>query len=234
MAFCSNCGEKLKDGVKFCSSCGSAVGEVKAEPIVPTCSKCGKELENGVKFCSNCGNVVGGLKNNPNYVHQTTIIQSQPIMADEKYCFSCGYTIKKAAEICPKCGVNQGERSNTTAIDVFCTSCGKTIKKEAQTCPLCGVIQEGCSGKSRTIAIILIFLTTVGHRFYTGKIGTAIIMGLMYLSGYFFLGMATEIFEFIIPALILLLGWIIWWIIDLVGIFTGKFKDNKGNPLKKN
>jgi RNA polymerase subunit RPABC4/transcription elongation factor Spt4 len=61
--------------------------------------------------------------------------------ADEKYCFSCGSAIKKAAEICPKCGVNQSKRSSSTAIDVYCTSCGKSIKNEASVCPFCGVSQ---------------------------------------------------------------------------------------------
>jgi methyl-accepting chemotaxis protein len=55
----------------------------------------------------------------------------QSITADEKYCFFFFFVIKKAAEMCPKCGVNQSNRSSTTAIDVYCTSCGKTIKKEA-------------------------------------------------------------------------------------------------------
>jgi RNA polymerase subunit RPABC4/transcription elongation factor Spt4 len=68
-------------------------------------------------------------------------------MADEKYCFSCDAVIKKAAVMCPKCGVNQSMRSSTSAIDVYCTSCGKMIKKESSLCPFCGVSQGiGASG----------------------------------------------------------------------------------------
>ena len=56
--FCSNCGGKIEEGVKFCSSCGKAVSSITNEPVIPTCSNCGKKLEDGVKFCSNCGKVV--------------------------------------------------------------------------------------------------------------------------------------------------------------------------------
>ena len=60
---------------------------------------------------------------------------------DEKYCFSCGEIIKKEAEICPKCGVNQLKRRDTSALEVHCFSCGEVIKKEAEICPKCGVRQ---------------------------------------------------------------------------------------------
>jgi RNA polymerase subunit RPABC4/transcription elongation factor Spt4 len=76
MAFCSNCGGKIEDGIKFCASCGKAVGGVSSEPVVST-------------------------------VQQPAVLQSKTPMADEKYCFSCGSVIKKEAQICPKCGVNQ-------------------------------------------------------------------------------------------------------------------------------
>ena len=62
---------------------------------------------------------------------------------DEKYCFSCGEKIKKEAEICPKCGVNQLKRSSTSALEIYCFSCGELIKKEAEICPKCGVRQFG-------------------------------------------------------------------------------------------
>ena len=37
MAFCSKCGQSLRDGAKFCSSCGALVtSPTPAAPIVPT------------------------------------------------------------------------------------------------------------------------------------------------------------------------------------------------------
>jgi predicted amidophosphoribosyltransferase len=148
MAFCSNCGGKIEEGVKFCSGCGKAVG-IPNEPVIPVCSGCGKQIEDGVKFCSGCGKAVGGMPNEPVaqiIQQQSAVVQTQSIMADEKYCYSCGSVIKKAAGVCPKCGMDQIKRS-TTAVDVYCTSCGKTIKKEVSACPFCGVKQE--SGKSK-------------------------------------------------------------------------------------
>jgi RNA polymerase subunit RPABC4/transcription elongation factor Spt4 len=59
--------------------------------------------------------------------------------ADEIFCPSCGGTIKKEAELCPKCGVPKSKWRN--AEEVFCTSCGEKIKKEAEICPKCGVRQ---------------------------------------------------------------------------------------------
>jgi RNA polymerase subunit RPABC4/transcription elongation factor Spt4 len=71
--------------------------------------------------------------------------------SDEKYCFSCGQIIKKDAEICPKCGVNQLKRSSTSSLEVFCTSCGQQIKKEAEICPKCGVRQFNSQPQSGEI-----------------------------------------------------------------------------------
>ena len=200
------------------------------------CTNCGGKIEEGVKFCSSCGNAVGGASVTP-VVNTQVSVQIQSAMADEKYCFSCGSVIKKAAEICPKCGVNQNIRSSTTAIDVYCTSCGKIIKREAETCPFCGVMQEGNASKNKTTALLLIIFTGVGHRFYVGKIGSAILMLLLYVIGItlFYTVLIGELFYDGIPLLMsLYIGFIIWWIIDLVNIGAGKFKDKRGNPLKKN
>jgi len=58
-------------------------------------------------------------------------------------------------------------------------------------------------------------------------------MGLAYLLGVIFCGASVEVVEFAIPGLILVLGWIVWWIINLVYICTGKFLDKQGKTLKK-
>jgi RNA polymerase subunit RPABC4/transcription elongation factor Spt4 len=100
--------------------------------------------------------------------------------------------------------------------EVFCHSCGAIIKKEAEICPKCGVRQNP-SGKSSDVSqnwltclLLCIFLGVVGgHRFYTKKIGTAILM--IVTAG----------------------GCGIWTIIDLVMIITGKFKDADGNFITK-
>ena len=47
MATCPNCNERIKEGSKFCPSCG--------QKLVAVCPKCGKEVEQGAKFCTECG-----------------------------------------------------------------------------------------------------------------------------------------------------------------------------------
>lgn len=44
--------------------------------------------------------------------------------ADEQFCSSCGSVIKKEAEICPECGVNQSDGGTTTGSDKDRTTAG--------------------------------------------------------------------------------------------------------------
>ena len=75
----------------------------------------------------------------------------------------------------------------------FCTECGKKISDQARTCPACG-----CPNKSlmkninslyngdKSIVVYLVlcwFLGIIGaHRYYAGKIGSAIVMTLLTIS----------------------------------------------------
>jgi TM2 domain-containing membrane protein YozV len=108
---------------------------------------------------------------------------------DEKYCSDCGNLINIKAEICPKCGVRQ--------LDV------QPIQVSPQ------IFHEGISDKNFSTTFLLChFLGLFGaHRFYTGKIGTGILM-LLTLGG---------------------LG--IWLIVDWFMIIFGSFKDQNGAPL---
>jgi len=80
--FCADCGTKVEEGTKFCSSCGKAVSGVSNEPVAAVVQQ------------------------------QPAVMQAQPLMADEMYCSSCGAVIKKIAEICPKCGVPNSAFAN--------------------------------------------------------------------------------------------------------------------------
>ena len=91
MAFCTSCGGKIEEGIKFCPGCGTAVGGAPVAVAAPSAP----------------------------VVNTQDAAPIQSITADEMYCFSCGAVIKKAAAICPKCGVNQSMRSSTTAVNVY-------------------------------------------------------------------------------------------------------------------
>jgi TM2 domain-containing membrane protein YozV len=68
--------------------------------------------------------------------------------ADEMFCSSCGAIIKKAAEICPKCGVRQAGRKDVMEV----------------------------SSRWLTVLLLSVFLGVFGvDRFYVGKIGTGIL-----------------------------------------------------------
>ena len=103
--------------------------------------------------------------------------------ADEKFCTTCGAIILEKAEICPKCGVRQ---------------------------PISGVFDPNASSRDwLTTLLLAIFLGGLGiHRFYTGKIGTGILM--------------------------MLFGWLtcgIWWLIDIIMVATGRFRDIDGKYI---
>ena len=64
MAFCMNCGQRLPEGAKFCSNCGTATGEVKSETAqrkvvydgeVHKCPNCGEIVNSFVLNCPSCG-----------------------------------------------------------------------------------------------------------------------------------------------------------------------------------
>ena len=46
-ALCTNCQAQLRDGAKFCASCGT--------PTQAKCSNCQMDLRPGAKFCDSCG-----------------------------------------------------------------------------------------------------------------------------------------------------------------------------------
>ena len=103
------------------------------------------------------------------------------------------------------------------ADEAFCSSCGAIIKKEAEICPKCGVRQRPNRGFAGDVSqnwltclLLCVFLGYLGgHRFYTGKIGTGVLM------------------------ILTVGGCGIWIIIDLVMILSGKFTDAKGNLITK-
>lgn len=59
MAYCSNCGNELKQGAKFCDKCGTQVKTPHQEPHVSggtACPSCGSLIPLGNVVCPKCGN----------------------------------------------------------------------------------------------------------------------------------------------------------------------------------
>lgn len=114
----------------------------------------------------------------------------------------------------------------------YCTNCGRGIPNGSTFCTHCGSVQQVSSQpsagptyvnvhnhssyvdhypyKSQAVALLLcIFIGVPGiHRFYVGKIGT----GLLYLLTGGLCG--------------------IGWIVDIILIASGSFRDKAGMPLK--
>lgn len=117
---------------------------------------------------------------------------------------------------------------------MYCKNCGKEITDNVSYCPTCGVstgaapqaaaqqpvinvvnnntnVNKGFGyiHKKKWLAFFLcLFLGYLGvHRFYVGKVGTGIIW--LFTCGFFGLG----------------------WILDLIFILFGGFKDKAGQPL---
>lgn len=65
MIKCSNCGNEIKEGTKFCSKCGNNILEQQEKSsdeilsqekeCIKKCANCGNEIREGIKFCSKCG-----------------------------------------------------------------------------------------------------------------------------------------------------------------------------------
>ena len=150
------------------------------------------------------------------------------------FCRNCGKELLGTPEICPDCG------ARPLAGNSFCQNCGAAITPLTEICMKCGarivtaptakaevVAAEDISPKSRlTTTLLAAFLGTFGaHRFYLGKIGTAIgmlILTILYFSTVWFWGIG---FIFGIAV------WI-WVVIDFIFTVSGKMRDKEGKLIK--
>lgn len=173
----------------------------------------------------------------PNMVPKTS---SQTPRMDKMYCRNCGKELPASAEFCPNCGVRSLNGNK------FCQNCGAETRPEQEVCLKCGVLlkrekkYEAPGRKNKLIALLLcLFLAPLGvHRYYMGRVGSGVAMLLLYFSIFVFLFMGA-MRSFPEPVWIGLLvfgafafvGYMVWWIIDLISIATGKMKDRQGRKL---
>jgi len=144
MAFCTKCGEKNEEGVKFCTNCGnplSADPSVSAENIMNDnsliCTKCGGRNEEGIKFCIGCGNP---LSNSSSGSIET------PMNDNLLICTKCGEKNEEGINFCTSCGnplsanpsekpitekpVNASPTINRQVIEKPSDKSGKVVKKK--------------------------------------------------------------------------------------------------------
>jgi len=125
------------------------------------------------------------------------------------FCRNCGKELTGTPEICLGCGAKPLIGSS------FCQACGAETNPLAEICIKCGARlgkaeAVDISPKSRLATTLLAwFLGEFGaHRFYLGKIGTAIAM-------FFTLG-----------------GLGIWSLIDFIYAVSGNMRDKEGKLIK--
>ena len=75
MPFCSNCGEEINEGTKFCPKCGvsqtyetETTNNQQNNNLTIACSKCGTLVPVGNMVCTNCGSPLNPEK------HTTAIV----------------------------------------------------------------------------------------------------------------------------------------------------------------
>ncbi len=76
---CSNCGQGVPVGGKFCPACGT-----KAGPAMAACVSCSAQIPQGAKFCPECGS------------------------KQQAACSSCNAALKPGAKFCGECGAKVG------------------------------------------------------------------------------------------------------------------------------
>jgi uncharacterized membrane protein YvbJ len=113
MAFCTNCGAQVADGVKFCPSCGTPVGGTAApQPAavrsakekvgnIKVCPACGAAVESFQTHCSSCGHefnnvqIASGVKL---FFEELDEMEATYVLNDRKKSFIEGYIIPNAKE----------------------------------------------------------------------------------------------------------------------------------------
>ncbi len=121
------------------------------------------------------------------------------------YCPKCGNEIDDEALICPNCGVATSryyQEQSHQQPNVVINNSNQNVNTNVNRFGM-------ASPKSKLVALLLaIFLGGFGiHRFYVGKIGTGLIW--MFSAGLFGIG----------------------WLIDIILILLGGFRDKYGLPL---
>jgi len=131
MSSCLQCGNEIKEGSAFCSSCGAKAGHATETAF---CWSCGKELDDGVVFCSGCGAKAGDV---PEAV-QAIAVPVQTGRANCQYCNGIGTVVVQ--QVKRKKGVSPGKIAGavvTGGISLVGTGVAKKVWMNQLTCTAC-------------------------------------------------------------------------------------------------
>ena len=142
------------------------------------------------------------------------------------YCSKCGKELVDTAVICPSCG------TPTPLYDQQ----RQAAKEEPQQAAVQHITidREADSPRSRSTALMLcIFLGILGgHRFYTGKVGTGVLM--VWLGANVLVKVAAALGGWTAyPAATAMAAvFVVFWVADLAMILGGSFCDAQGRRLR--
>lgn len=142
------------------------------------------------------------------------------------FCRNCGTELGDSTEVCMSCG------ARPLAGKSHCQSCGADTDPLAVICVKCGVrlgsragAGDSVSPKSRLATTLFAFFLGIfgAHRFYTGKIATAIVM--------LVLGIAGILTAMVIVGIPLLIGVWAWGMVDFIFAVSGNAHDAEGKRI---
>lgn len=145
-------------------------------------------------------------------------------MSEEKFCKSCGKPIENNYKFCPHCNkeIIEEQEPNETR----CIACGEIIENGYSICPHCGKDNDISEKKGTTCLILCILGVGIFlHRFYVGKILSAIILCLFSIIGSLSIYDDNPLARFFVIATIISLK-------DFIQLINEKFTDSKGKYVK--
>lgn len=98
---CVNCGNRIEEGMKFCTKCGMKLNWETDSNTGFKCPSCGTNLEEGMKFCTKCGTKLVEPLEEKNIAYK---------------CPTCGAKLEEGMKFCTQCGqalkdTNGGEKN---------------------------------------------------------------------------------------------------------------------------
>lgn len=124
---CIQCGQELKEGTKFCYSCGAKVQNT-------FCSKCGAKMPRNAKFCSSCGSKASDYSSLPTsdkYAIETLLSESGRKLVNELKKQTPKLTYKAQND-------KQIKQEDKRQMKMYCLNCNKLYDSSDKFCHICG------------------------------------------------------------------------------------------------